>query len=123
MTGTAVQRFPEAGDDRRKLCPRALQPVRGRATICTLVALPGFICVGAFSISRVVVIMERIKAFFEGIRTYLREVVGELRKVVWPSRERVIKATGIVVAMVALVAGFLYLWDLGIGALMELLLA
>ncbi|MBY6274738.1 preprotein translocase subunit SecE [Symbiobacterium thermophilum] len=67
--------------------------------------------------------MERIKAFFEGIRTYLREVVGELRKVVWPSRERVIKATGIVVAMVALVAGFLYLWDLGIGALMELLLA
>lgn len=67
--------------------------------------------------------MERVKAFFEGIRTYLREVVGELRKVVWPSRERVIKATGIVVAMVALVAGFLYLWDLGIGALMELLLA
>ena len=48
-TGTAVQRFPEAADDRRKLHPRALQPVRGRATICTLVALPGFICVGAFS--------------------------------------------------------------------------
>ena len=64
--------------------------------------------------------MERIKAFFEGIRTYLREVVGELRKVVWPSRERVIKATGIVVAMVALVAGFLYIWDLGLNGLLKL---
>ncbi len=57
----------------------------------------------------------------EGIRTYLREVVGELRKVVWPSRERVAKATGIVVTMVALVAGFLFIWDLGVDWLMRLL--
>ncbi|MBP2020156.1 preprotein translocase SecE subunit [Symbiobacterium terraclitae] len=65
--------------------------------------------------------MERLNAFFAGIRTYLREVVGELRKVVWPTRERVVKATGIVVAMVAFVAGFLYLWDLGLDLLMGLL--
>jgi len=64
--------------------------------------------------------MERIKAFFAGIRAYLRDVVGELRKVVWPSRERVVKATGVVVAMVALVAGFLYIWDLGLNGLLKL---
>lgn len=63
--------------------------------------------------------MERIKTFFEGTRTFLREVVGELRKVIWPSRDRIIKLTGVVVAMVAVVAGFLYLWDLGLGSLMN----
>jgi len=63
--------------------------------------------------------MERIKAFFEGTRTFLREVVGELRKVIWPTRERIVKLTGVVVAMVAVVAGFLYIWDLGLGALMS----
>ena len=66
-------------------------------------------------------IMERIKAFFEGTRTFLREVVGELRKVIWPDRERVVKATGVVVAMVAVVAGFLYVLDLGMETVMGLL--
>ncbi|MEW8976891.1 MAG: preprotein translocase subunit SecE [Symbiobacterium sp.] len=64
--------------------------------------------------------MERIKAFFAGVRTFLMEVIGELKRVVWPTRERVVKATGIVVAMVAAVAGFLYLWDLGLDWLMRL---
>nr|PZN71259.1 MAG: preprotein translocase subunit SecE [Bacillota bacterium] len=67
--------------------------------------------------------MERVKAFFAGIRTYLNEVAGELRKVIWPSRERVVKATGIVVVMVALVAGFLFLCDVGLEWLMGLLFA
>ncbi|MFZ5816950.1 MAG: preprotein translocase subunit SecE [Bacillota bacterium] len=65
--------------------------------------------------------MERFKAFIEATRTFLREVVGELRKVVWPGRDRIIKLTGVVVAMVAIVAGFLYLWDLGLGAVMSAL--
>lgn len=65
--------------------------------------------------------MERFKAFIEATRTFAREVVGELRKVVWPSRERIVKLTGVVVAMVAIVAGFLYLWDLGLGAAMSFL--
>jgi len=62
--------------------------------------------------------MERIKALFEAIRTYLREVVSEMRKVTWPNRGRTIKLTGIVVAMVVVVAAFLFLWDsvLGVGA-------
>lgn len=65
--------------------------------------------------------MERFKAFIEATRTFVREVVGELRKVVWPSRERIVKLTGVVVTMVAIVAGFLYLWDLGLGAAMSFL--
>lgn len=64
-------------------------------------------------------VMERFKAFIEATRTFVREVVGELRKVVWPSRDRIVKLTGVVVAMVVIVAGFLYLWDLGLGALMS----
>lgn len=62
--------------------------------------------------------MEESKSLTGRTRTFLREVVGELRKVVWPSRDRVIKLTGVVVAMVAFVAGFLYLCDLGLGAIM-----
>lgn len=65
--------------------------------------------------------MERFKARIEATLTFLREVVGELRKVVWPSRDRVVKLTGVVVAMVMVVAGFLYLWDLGLGSLMAFL--
>jgi preprotein translocase subunit SecE len=65
--------------------------------------------------------MERFKALIETTRTFLREVVGELRKVNWPSRERTAKLTGVVVSMVVVVAGFLYLWDLGLGALMAFL--
>lgn len=70
---------------------------------------------------RVVVVMERFKGFIEQTRTFLREVVGELRKVVWPSKERTIRLTGVVVVMVMVVAGFLYLWDLGLGAMMAFL--
>lgn len=65
--------------------------------------------------------MERFKAFIETTRTFVREVVGELRKVTWPSRDRIVRLTGVVVAMVMVVAGFLYLWDLGLGALMAVL--
>ncbi len=60
--------------------------------------------------------MERIKNLVAATRTYLREVVGELRKVVWPGREQTLKLTGIVVAMVTVIAGFFYLLDLPLGA-------
>lgn len=62
--------------------------------------------------------MERIKALFEAIRIYLREVISEMRKVTWPNRDRTIKLSGIVVAMVVLFAAFLFVWDsvLGVGA-------
>lgn len=59
--------------------------------------------------------MERVKSFFEATRTYLREVVGELKKVVWPAKERTAKLTGVVIGMVALIAGYLFILDLPLG--------
>lgn len=59
--------------------------------------------------------MDKVKAFFGAIPPYLREVAGEMRKVVWPTKERTAKLTGIVVGMVALIAGFLFVFDLVLG--------
>ncbi|MBF2735619.1 MAG: preprotein translocase subunit SecE [Betaproteobacteria bacterium AqS2] len=42
---------------------------------------------------------------------YARESLGELRKVVWPQREEVLKMSGVVIVFVTLVAIFLYLVD------------
>ncbi len=64
-------------------------------------------------------IMERFKAFVEATRVFATEVVGELRKVVWPSKEKLIRLTTVVVSMVLVVAGFLWLWDLGLGWVMN----
>lgn len=63
-----------------------------------------------------IVVMERLKAVFEAARTYLREVIGEMRKVVWPTRERTAKLTGVVVAMVAIISAFLFVFDFVLGA-------
>lgn len=47
----------------------------------------------------------------ERLRTFFSEVAGEMRKVTWPTWNGTLKLTGIVIAMVALVAGYLYLLD------------
>ena len=58
--------------------------------------------------------MERIKALFEATGTYLKEVVAELRKVTWPSTSLTVKYTGVVVAMVAVLSLYLYVFDAGL---------
>jgi len=58
--------------------------------------------------------MERIKALFEAARTYLKEVVAEMRKVTWPSTNLTVKYTGIVVATVIVVALYLFVFDAGL---------
>jgi preprotein translocase, SecE subunit, bacterial len=54
------------------------------------------------------------------VMRYLREVVAELRKVIWPSREQLVTYTIVVLVfvsfMVALVAGLDFLFGLGIDA-------
>jgi preprotein translocase subunit SecE len=62
--------------------------------------------------------MEQAKPRY-GAVTYLREVVTELKKVVWPTRNRVIRLTGVVVAMVSLIAFFLFLIDYPLSILMQ----
>lgn len=59
--------------------------------------------------------MERVKAFIAAASTYLREVIGELNKVVWPTPARTAKLTGVVIGIVVLIMGYLYLLDLPLG--------
>ncbi|MFN2106517.1 MAG: preprotein translocase subunit SecE [Candidatus Promineifilaceae bacterium] len=42
---------------------------------------------------------------------YLRETRGELRKVVWPTREEAWRLTAIVLAVTLASAAFLWFWD------------
>ena len=51
------------------------------------------------------------KRFFGAIARYLRELRSELKKVVWPTPQQVIKNTGIVVICVLIVGVFVWLVD------------
>jgi preprotein translocase SecE subunit len=44
-------------------------------------------------------------------KAYLRDSWLELQKVIWPSKEEVVKMTGLVVAVVIVVAVFIVSWD------------
>lgn len=46
------------------------------------------------------------------VARYLRETRGELRKVTWPTRPESYRLTAIVMAVSALMAAFLWFWDL-----------
>ena len=54
-------------------------------------------------------------------RNYLREVVFELKKVVWPSRKETLGSTAVVLMIVGLVAVFLGIVDLVLSRLVKLL--
>ena len=51
------------------------------------------------------------------IPTFYRQVVAELRKVVWPTQEQLITYFIVVVVFVLLVMGYVSLLDLGFGKL------
>ena len=44
-------------------------------------------------------------------KTFFHESWVELKRVIWPSREEVMKMTGLVVAVVIFVGLFMYVWD------------
>ncbi len=60
-------------------------------------------------------------AWVETARQYLREVVYELRKVVWPSRKETIGSTAVVLVIVGISAAFLGIVDLILSRLVRLL--
>ena len=60
-------------------------------------------------------IPQRVKQFF-------REYKSEIKKVVWPGPRSVVKNTLIVLAMCVAVGAFIWLLDLGLGKLLELVL-
>ncbi len=60
-------------------------------------------------------------AWVDTARNYLREVVFELKKVVWPSRKETMGSTAVVLVIVGLSAVFLGIVDLVLSRLVKLL--
>ena len=60
-------------------------------------------------------------AWVDTVRSYLREVVYELRKVVWPSRKETMGSTAVVLVIVGLCATFLGVVDFILSRLVRLL--
>jgi preprotein translocase SecE subunit len=54
---------------------------------------------------------------WSGLKQFFRESVLELRKVIWPTREEVMKLTGFVVLVVIIVGLFMYIWGEFIGVI------
>ena len=48
-----------------------------------------------------------------GLRQYIREIQGELRRVMWPTRTEVVTYSIVVVFVVSLITGLVFLLDLG----------
>lgn len=53
--------------------------------------------------------------FFAGIALFLRQVIGELKKVVTPTRKELINMTTVVLVFVVIVMGIVTVLDLGFG--------
>ena len=60
-------------------------------------------------------------AWVDTVRNYLREVVFELKKVVWPSRKETLGSTAVVLVIVGLSAVFLGIVDLILSRLVKIL--
>jgi preprotein translocase subunit SecE len=56
------------------------------------------------------------------ISRFVRETVGELRKVSWPSRQEATNLTAIVLVVMVFMALFLWMIDLGGTALLDLII-
>ena len=52
---------------------------------------------------------------------YYRETVGELRKVVWPTREEALRLTGLVLLVIIVMSTILGIFDLVFAELVKLL--
>lgn len=66
--------------------------------------------------------MDKIKAYWQIILQFLREVRVELKKVTWPSRKETIASTSVVLVTVFIVALYLGLVDLGLSRLIRVFL-
>lgn len=59
--------------------------------------------------------------FFKRIGIKIKEVFSELKKVTWPSFGKVVKQTGVVLGVVAVFLVAIALMDLGLTAILDLL--
>lgn len=59
--------------------------------------------------------------FFKRMGRKLKEVFSELKKVSWPSFDKIVKQTAVVLGVVLMFMIVITLMDLGLGALLQLL--
>ena len=64
---------------------------------------------------------EKSRGQLNAISRFVRETVGELRKVSWPTRQEATNLTAIVLVVMVFMALFLWLVDLGGTALLDLI--
>ena len=57
------------------------------------------------------------------VKKYLQELRGEFKKIVWPSRQTLVRNTIVTLVMCLFVALFVGLFDLGISAMVKLMLS
>ena len=62
------------------------------------------------------------KTIAKRIVLFFRDYKSEVKKIVWPNIKEVLKNTGIVLIMCLLIGAFIWLLDLGLGKLLELIL-
>lgn len=55
------------------------------------------------------------------IREYLEEVVAEMKKVNWPSRDELISSTFITIVATLIISGFIFLADQVISRVLEVM--
>jgi preprotein translocase subunit SecE len=64
-----------------------------------------------------------IRAPYEKIKQFLREVRGELKKITWSSRKETIASTSVVLFVVMIVAFFLGIVDMGLSRIIKIILS
>jgi preprotein translocase subunit SecE len=63
-----------------------------------------------------------LRAKFDGIKDYFREVYMEAKRVTWPSKKDAVKGTYIVLITVAIASVFLGIVDVGLAKIIQVLL-
>ncbi|MBO5210909.1 MAG: preprotein translocase subunit SecE [Clostridia bacterium] len=62
------------------------------------------------------------KTIAQRVVHFFRDYKSEVKKIVWPNYKEVLKNTGIVLVMCAVVGALIWLVDWGLGSLIELIL-
>ena len=57
-----------------------------------------------------------------GVSKYFRDLKGEFKKIVWPSKKQIINNTIVVIVAIVVCGVFIWAMDLGLSALMKLFL-
>ena len=57
-----------------------------------------------------------------GVAKYFRDLKGEFKKIVWPSKKQIINNTIVVIIAIIVCGLFIWAMDLGLSALMDLFL-